>query len=63
MRLKPTHAAQLQGFPANFYDGIDISESEAMKQMGNTMSVPVVAMVMGKLLFNGKKLMHIRNKK
>lgn len=56
MRIGPRHAAMLQGFPADFYDGIDVSDTEAMKQMGNTMSVPVVGMVVGNLLFDGEKL-------
>jgi DNA (cytosine-5)-methyltransferase 1 len=56
MRIGSAEAAMLQGFPRDFYDGTGISENEAMKQMGNTMSVPVVGMVIGNLLFNGEKL-------
>jgi len=56
MRIGSREAALLQGFPEDFYDGTGISETEAMKQMGNTMSVPVVGMVMGNLLFDGEKL-------
>ncbi len=59
MRLGPQHACMLQGFPKDFYEGLDISESSAMKQMGNTMSVPVIGMVMGNLLFDNVKLMRI----
>jgi DNA (cytosine-5)-methyltransferase 1 len=59
MRIGPRHASMLQGFPADFYDDIDISESAAMKQMGNTMSVPVVGMVLANLLFAGKNMMEV----
>jgi DNA (cytosine-5)-methyltransferase 1 len=62
MRIGPKHAAQLQGFPKGFYDGVDIPESEMMKQMGNTMTTTVVGAVMGNLLFDGVPLKKMRKK-
>jgi len=59
MRLKQNHVAMLQGFPADFYEGTGVCKTQALKQMGNTMTVPVVGMVMANLLFDGKKLMEV----
>ena len=59
MRIGPEHACRLQGFPKDFYDGIDISDTEKMKQMGNTMTVPVMSAVISNLLFNGVTISEI----
>lgn len=62
MRIGPEHAAQLQGFPRDFYDGVDIPEKAMMEQMGNTMTTTVIGAVMGNLLFDGVPLKKTRIK-
>jgi len=62
MRIGPEHAAQLQGFPKNFYKGVPVPEAEQMKQMGNTMTTTVIGAVMGNLLFDGVALKETRAK-
>jgi len=41
-RLTPLECQRLQGFPDNWYDGIEISDSQKYKQMGNAVTVNVV---------------------
>jgi len=56
MRIGPREASILQGFPEDFYNGVDIKDEQAMKQMGNTMTVDVVREVIRKLQFKRHEL-------
>ena len=42
-RLTPAHALKMQGFPADFK--LPVSETQAMKQLGNSVAVPVIQAV------------------
>ena len=48
-RLTPLECQRLQGFPDNFYDGIEISDTQKYKQMGNAVTVNVVYAVAKRL--------------
>lgn len=47
-RLSPRECARLQGFPDNFV--IPVSHNYALKQFGDSISVPVVAKIIGNML-------------
>ncbi len=43
VRLKPEHALKMQGFPEDFY--FPVSEAQAMKQLGNSVAIPMIQSV------------------
>jgi len=47
-RLTPIECERLQGFPDNFTEGV--SDTQRYKQMGNTISVPVIETILENLL-------------
>ena len=47
-KLTPREAARLQGFPDNFI--IPVSDTQSYKQFGNSVSVPVIYAIAGKIL-------------
>lgn len=53
MRIGVREACLLQGLPGNFYDGLGVPEIQAMKQLGNAMTVDVVGAVLAGLSFDG----------
>jgi DNA (cytosine-5)-methyltransferase 1 len=57
--LDVMQACLLQGFPADFYDGIDLSDVAKFKQIGNAMTVDVVGAVMGNLHFFGVRWVNL----
>lgn len=53
-KLTPRECARLQGFPEEFI--IPVSDTQAYKQFGNSVAVPVVREVAKKLLYEYRKL-------
>ena len=51
-RLTPTECERLQGFPDDWTEGC--SDTQRYKQLGNTVSVPVVRAIMEKLYMENK---------
>ena len=49
-RLTPVECQRLQGFPDDYYDGIDVSETQRYKQMGNTITIPVLRAIFRNLV-------------
>ena len=47
-KLTPRECARLQGFPDSFI--IPVSNSQAYKQFGNSVAVPVIRAVAGRIL-------------
>jgi len=43
VRLKPEHALKMQGFPERF--SFPVSEAQAMKQLGNSVAIPMIQAV------------------
>lgn len=43
VRLKPEHALKMQGFPEDFH--FPVSEAQAMKQLGNSVAIPMIQAV------------------
>lgn len=43
VRLKPEHALKMQGFPDDFH--FPVSEAQAMKQLGNSVAIPMIQAV------------------
>jgi DNA (cytosine-5)-methyltransferase 1 len=43
VRLRPEHALKMQGFPADFH--FPVSEAQAMKQLGNSVAIPMIQAV------------------
>lgn len=60
-KLTPREAAKLQGFPDDFI--IPVSDSQAYKQFGNSVSVPVIRAVSKEMLITLKKAKLIGPKK
>jgi DNA (cytosine-5)-methyltransferase 1 len=54
--LSVSEACRLQGIRPDFYEGIDIPETEMWKQTGNAMTVDVIGAVIANLVFNGRTL-------
>lgn len=54
IRIGVKEACLLQGLPAGFYNKTNIPENEAMKQIGNAMTVDLVGAVVASLVFHGK---------
>ena len=48
-RLTPLECQRLQGFPDDFYDGIEMSDTQKYRQMGNAVAVPVVEWIMRRI--------------
>lgn len=48
-RLTPLECQRLQGFPDDFYDGIDISDTQKYKQMGNAVTTTVITEIIKRL--------------
>ena len=48
-RLTPKECQRLQGFPDNFYDGIEMSDTQKYKQMGNAVTVNVIEAIAKRL--------------
>lgn len=48
-RLTPLECQRLQGFPDDFYDGIEMSDTQKYKQMGNAVTVNVVEYIVKKM--------------
>ncbi|PKW20520.1 DNA cytosine methyltransferase [Flavobacterium lindanitolerans] len=49
-KLHPTEAARLQGFPIDNWYEIPVSDNQAYKQFGNSVSVPVVKTVASEII-------------
>ncbi|MDU3863693.1 MAG: DNA cytosine methyltransferase, partial [Staphylococcus epidermidis] len=47
--ITPREAARLQGFPENFI--IPVSDTQAYKQFGNSVSVPVIKSIAKNILY------------
>jgi len=43
VRLEPEHALQMQGFPEDFH--FPVSDTQAMKQLGNSVAIPMIQSV------------------
>jgi len=41
--LEPEHALQMQGFPEDFH--FPVSDTQAMKQLGNSVAIPMIQSV------------------
>jgi len=55
-RLTPREAARIQGFPEKFNISA-VSDTQAYKQMGNSVSVPVIKAIAGKMVPTLKQIM------
>ncbi len=53
-RITPCEAARLQGMPEDMYDGVDISDAAAYKQLGNAVNVGVARAAAQALFAKGK---------
>jgi DNA (cytosine-5)-methyltransferase 1 len=51
-RLTPTECLRLQGFPDNWFDGLNLSDTQRYKMMGNAVTVNVIQVIADKLLKN-----------
>ncbi len=49
-RLTTLECQRLQGFPDDWYDGIEMSDSQKYRQMGNAVAVPVVEWIMKRIV-------------
>lgn len=52
-RLTPVECERLQGFPDSWFDGLNLSDTQRYKMMGNAITVNVVQAIMEKLLNGG----------
>ena len=48
-RLTPTECVRLQGFPDDWLDGVDGSDSAKYKALGNTLAIPCAFDVMNRI--------------
>ncbi|KKN15587.1 hypothetical protein LCGC14_0984370 [marine sediment metagenome] len=48
-KFTPLECQRLQGFPDDFYDGINMSDTQKYRQMGNAVAVPVVEWIMRRI--------------
>ncbi len=47
-RLTPIECLRLQGFPDDYFDGLDLSDTQKYKMMGNAVTVNVIGAIMGR---------------
>lgn len=59
-RLKPEHALKMQGFPEDFH--FPVSEAQAMKQLGNSVAIPMIQAVAEQVFISLKKKNHDNSK-
>ena len=48
-RLTPLECQRLQGFPDDWYDGIEMSDAQKYRQLGNAVAVPVAEWIMRRI--------------
>lgn len=51
-RLTPLECLRLQGFPDDWFDGLELSDSQKYRMCGNAMAVPVVAWIGRRIMVN-----------
>ena len=58
VRLTPKHALEMQGFPDGFK--FTVSDSQAFKQLGNSVAIPAIRVVAKSMM---EKLNNLKNQK